>query len=401
MIVGCSFGPDSLALADAVLALPGDTHLVHLVYVDHGLRPEAAGEGARVIAFAEAAGGQGRIVRVTVTRDGTGLEDAARRVRHAALLAVADEVGARWVLLGHTASDQAETVLGRLLRGAGVKGLAGIAARRGRFLRPLLTVSRAQVLDHVAGRGLEPAHDPMNDDRSFLRARLRHELLPALRRENPRVEAALCRSARSLRETADALEWATARATAELGAGPRISAPALAALPPAIAKRVLGDRAASVSGVSLEARHLDAALALVRRTPGGSSELHLPGLVLRREYDDLHFTPLWRALPDPVPDQVTNRVTNQVTIDDGTPPDGPYLVRTWQPGDRMRPPSLRGHSRKLSDLFIDRKIPAAVRRRALVVVRARDGAIVWAEHIGPSVDARLQVALTRRDPPAI
>jgi tRNA(Ile)-lysidine synthetase-like protein len=268
-----------------------------------------------------------------------------------------------------------------------VRGLAGIAPRRGRFLRPLLDVPRAVILGYVAERGLEPVSDPMNDDRSFLRARLRHDILPVLRRENPRVDAALCRTARALRETADALAWATARADADLGPGPSISATALAALPAAIAKRILCERA----GAALEGRHLDAAWALVRGRSRGSSELHLPGFILRREYDALRF----------VPSSTSPSTQTDVALEDGSPPDGPYLVRTWQPGDRMRPPSLRGHSRKLSDLFIDRKIPASVRRKAVVVVRERDGAIVWAEHVGPSVDARLRVALTRRDPPAI
>jgi tRNA(Ile)-lysidine synthetase-like protein len=124
----------------------------------------------------------------------------------------------------------------------------------------------------------------------------------------------------------------------------------------------------------------------IRRLAQGSG-----GAAKRREYDSLRF-----VTPSAVPGAVAD-----VAVEDGTPPDGPYVVRGWQPGDRMRPSALHGHSRKLSDLFVDRKIPASLRRQARVVVRARDGAIVWAEHVGPSVDARLQVALTRRDPPAI
>jgi len=380
LVVGCSGGPDSLVLADAVLA--ADASRTTLVYVDHGLRPEAAGEGARVVAFAEAAGARGRVVRVTVERDGRGLEDAARRARHAALLAVADEVGARWVLLGHTASDQAETVLSRLLRGAGANGLAGMAPRRGRFLRPLLDVPRATILAYAAARGLEPTHDPMNDDRAFARARLRHDVLPFLRRENPRVDEALVRTARALRETADALDWAVARAAAELGPG--LPVEKLAALPAAIAKRLLAERAAAL-GASLEARHLDAIWKLVGAPARGSAELHLPGLVVRREYAELRL--------------VVHAPTHaEVTVEG---PDEPYLVRTWQPGDRMRPSTLKGRSRKLQDLFTDRKIAAAARRRAVVVVRAADGVIVWAEHIGPAVDEAVRVALTRRDPPVI
>lgn len=379
-MVGCSGGPDSLVLADAVLA--ADAARTVLVYVDHGLRPEAAGEGARVVAFAEEAGARGRVVRVTVERDGHGLEDAARRARHAALLAVADELGARWVLLGHTASDQAETVLGRLLRGAGARGLAGMAVRRGRFLRPLLDVPRATILAYASALGLEPTSDPMNEDRAFARARLRHDILPFLRRENPRVDEALVRTARALRETSDALDWAVARAAAELGPG--LSVEKLAALPAAIGKRLLAERAAAL-GASLEARHLDAVWKLVAAPAHGSAELHLPGVVARREYAELKL----------VVDSPTHA---EVTVEG---PSEPYLVRTWRPGDRMRPSTLKGRSRKLQDLFTDRKIAAAARRRAVVVVRAADGVIVWAEHIGSAVDESIQVALTRRDPPVI
>src|SRR5262249_38338228 len=269
-----------------------------------------------------------------VEEDGHGLEDAARRARHAALLAVADEVGARWVLLGHTASDQAETVLGRLLRGAGARGLAGMAPRRGPVLRPLIHPPRSTTLAYAAAVGLDRAHARMNEDRAFLGARPRHDVLPFLRRENPRVDEALVRTARALRETADALDWAVARAAVELGPGPRVSAVALAALPGAIAKRLLAERAAAL-GASLEARHLDAMLALAASAPHGSAELHLPGLVVRREYGDILF--------------VADAPHHADVAVEG--PDGPYLVRTWLPGDRMRPSTLKGRSRKLQDLF--------------------------------------------------
>src|SRR5262249_3126171 len=154
----------------------------------------------------------------------------------------------------------------------------------------------------------------------------------------------------------------------------RLPAARLAALPPAIAKRILAERA-SAAGSSLEARHLDALLALCAGAHHGSAELHLPGLVVRREYGDLLLGKADDARGDDVLAQVA---------DDGAPPDGPYTVRTWRPGDRMRPQTLRGHSRKLQDLLTDRKVPVASRRRAIVVVRVRDDEIVWAEHVGPA-----------------
>jgi len=386
IVVACSHGPDSLALADVLVALrPGR---ISLVYVNHGLRAEAEAEGRAVLDFAAAAGAPARVVRAAVQRrrgDG-GLEDAARRARYAALDAIADELGARWIALGHTASDQAETVLGRLLRGAGAAGLAGMAPVRGRYLRPLLEVTRAEVLDWVRRRGLTPSHDAMNDDPQFLRVRLRREHLPALRRENPSLDRTLARTARALREQAEAIDAVAAAITVRIdGAGRRLRAEELALAPRAIAKRALA-RQAEALGTSLEASHLDALLILLAGPPRGSRSLDLPGLTARREYDDLVLEP------------AGTRVASSHLVVTGS--GGPYTIRTWLPGDRMRPVRLGGRSRKLQDLFTDAKVPANVRREAWVVVREGDGEIVWAQHIGQSIAAGVEVSLTGKDPPA-
>jgi tRNA(Ile)-lysidine synthase len=376
--VACSHGPDSLALADALLALRQAE--VCIIYVHHGLRPEADAEARAVEDLARAAGVPAVIARARVVRADEGLEAAARAARYAALERTADELGARWVALGHTATDQAETVLGRLLRGAGPLGLAGIPPVRGRFVRPLLGIDRATVVAYLAERGLTPSHDAMNDDRAFLRARLRHEHLPALRRENPALDSALGRAAAALRETAEALDWAAERALEEIGEGDRLPVAALARLPPAIAKRALAKLAHG-----LEGRHLDALLALVQSPPVGSKSLALPGVVARREYGHLVFS---RSGPTAL----------EVTVAGA---DGPYRVRRFTPGDRMRPLALRGRSRKLQDLFTDRKIPAAARRAAVVVVRDGDDSIVWAQHVGAAFGVEIQVSLTGEDPTVI
>ena len=281
VVVACSYGPDSLALADAVIALGYDCTLV---YVDHGLRPEAAREGHAVADFAAAHGKRSHVVQVRLDRRrGGGLEEAARAARYAALEAVAQ--GA-WILVGHTASDQAETVLSRLLRGAGVVGLAGIPAVRGRIVRPLLQLHRADIDAYLAARALTAADDASNESPVFARNRIRHQILPILRGENPAVDAALVRTASSMREMAEALDWAVDRALAEVGhRNGRLDAPALAALPPAIAKRLL-TRLAAKHGAQLEADHLEAALRLASETAGTKS-LSLPKLTLRREYAEL------------------------------------------------------------------------------------------------------------------
>ncbi len=378
--VACSHGPDSLALADALIALrPGRVALVH---VDHGLRPEAGLEAERVRAFAGGAGVPVVIVPVRVEPHGEGVEAAARLARHAALEQAAGELGARWIALGHHAGDQTETVLHRLLRGAGTAGLAGIPAVRGRLVRPLLGIGRPLIERYLAERSLTASRDAMNEDRRFLRARLRHDLLPWLRRENPALDDAVARAAAALREADEALVWMADRAALATGVrdeagATRLDAGALAVYPAAVQKKLfLRLRPA------LEAAHLDALVELAARPAQGTVTIDLPGVRARREYGDL-------VLGDPAP-----VLPGGLHVESDGSPGEPYEVRSWLPGDRMRPATLGGRSRKLQDLFTDRKVPVAVRRAARVVVRMRDGEIVYAEHIGLSFGAEIQVTLT-------
>src|SRR6185295_8719053 len=158
--VACSGGADSLALADAAIAAAGPTHVIALS-IDHGLSPGSAAVAEGVAAWIRAQGAAAVVRRVDVVRRGS-LEAAARVARYAALDALADELGLACVLLGHTARDQAETVLLRLLRGTGPAGLAAIPAVRGRFVRPLLAIERAAIDTYVQAHGLAVWDDPMN-----------------------------------------------------------------------------------------------------------------------------------------------------------------------------------------------------------------------------------------------
>ena len=373
LVVGCSGGPDSLALADALV---GSGRHGHLVYVDHGLRPESVEEGRRILALGRALGTSAEVVRITVDTRAGGLEAGARTGRLAALEAVAEARGSRVIVLGHTADDQAETVLMRLLQGAGPVGLAGIPRRRGKLLRPLLDVTRAEIEGYLAARGLEAIHDPMNDDRRFLRARIRHELLPALAAVNPKVGASLRRTAAAAQEIEAVLDWAVDAAADRAG-----SAPDLASLPPLLAKRVL----MATVPVRWSGKLLDAAMALIRGE-GGSQTLDLPGGRLIREYTRLTFAP-----------GHLNQVGEVEVSVDVAGDGGPYAVRRWQPGDRIRLPA---GVRKLQDVFTDRKIPRRLRADAVVVVRQANDEVVWVEHVGHAFGATVRVALTRSHIPA-
>lgn len=375
VLVACSGGPDSTALAAACARLSDRGRLgpVALAHVDHGLRPGGDRERARVAALAARLGAGAMSESVEVRTAGGSLEDAARRARYAALRRMADAWGADVIATGHTASDQAETVLMRLLRGAGIPGLAGIPLRRGRIVRPLLDVTRAEVERGLAEAGFaDVLRDPMNADPRFLRARVRHRWLPALREENPALDAALAAVARAAAEQRDVLDWAARRLPLE--------AAAVAAAPPAVGKRALQLAAEAAGARRLGRAHIEALWRLARRPDAGTASLALPGVRAVREYGALRFEPAGAA---------EARAAAALAVEG---PDGPYAVRRWRPGDRMRPARLRGRSRKLSDLFIDAKVPRRLRADARVAVRASDGAIVWAEHIGPAWGARVRVA---------
>ncbi|TCH97810.1 tRNA lysidine(34) synthetase TilS [Roseococcus sp. SYP-B2431] len=175
--VGCSGGPDSLALtrlADGWARGRGGSVLA--LIVEHGLRAESAAEAAALAAGLAALGITARILPLGLP-SGPGLQERARRARRAALLAACREAGAPHLLLGHHAEDQAETVLFRALRGSGDAGLAGMAplavAPEALILRPLLAIPRARLAASLEGWPLRPVQDPSNADPRFARARLR------------------------------------------------------------------------------------------------------------------------------------------------------------------------------------------------------------------------------------
>ncbi|HET9050358.1 MAG TPA: tRNA lysidine(34) synthetase TilS [Candidatus Dormibacteraeota bacterium] len=180
VVVACSGGPDSTALVDALarLAPPREIDLV-VAHVDHGLRP---GGGAEADAVADLAAARGLPVeRLSVeVGEGPNLQDRARRARHAALRGLAARLGASAIALGHTADDQAETVLMRALRGATPRSLAAMGARDGMLARPLLRAWRADTVAYCRALGLRPLDDPSNADPRHLRTRVRHEVIPVL-----------------------------------------------------------------------------------------------------------------------------------------------------------------------------------------------------------------------------
>jgi tRNA(Ile)-lysidine synthase len=206
------------------------------VHIDHALRPDSDREADVVAAAAARIGARFDAVRVQVA-PGANLEARARAARYEALDAARVQHGASAVLVAHTADDQAETVLLNLLRGSGSAGLAGMPARRGRVVRPLLSARRADVRAECARRQLVPVNDPSNDDLAHRRNWIRHDVLPLLERGAGRdLTPVLTRQADVLRAESDFLD-ALARAAWPGEAGAR--ARDLAALPDPLARRAV------------------------------------------------------------------------------------------------------------------------------------------------------------------
>lgn len=208
VLVAVSGGPDSLAMLSVLTALRKELKLtLRAAYVDHGLRPAAAKREAVLVRRLSKGWG----VPVTVLRRPVrkrkkdSLESSARETRYDALTALAGKLRCRAIATGHTADDQAETVLMRVLRGAGMTGLAGIPPVRAvgklRIVRPLIGCTREQVMGHLRARRLHPLLDRSNLSSRFVRNRIRNDLLIRLEKEfNPQVKKHLCQLADLARE---------------------------------------------------------------------------------------------------------------------------------------------------------------------------------------------------------
>lgn len=290
ILVGCSGGPDSLALAAvcAFFAHRGEVR-VGAVVVDHQMQAGSAAVAQRTAAQLETMGLDPVVVRaVHLKDDGAGPEGAARAARFAALDAAAQELGAKHVLLGHTMDDQAESVLLGLARGSGTRSLAGMRERRGIYLRPFLGLRRDETLAICAALDLDPWHDPANQDPAYLRVRVRHNVIPQLAAGlGPGVAESLARSATILGHDADLLDdlaaakyHQLAQVSAENGALDSICLPEeeLRQLPPALRTRVLALAAVELGGVQPSLERLAAVQTLLLRK-GSAGPVQLAGKV--------------------------------------------------------------------------------------------------------------------------
>jgi tRNA(Ile)-lysidine synthase len=414
VLAACSGGPDSVALIALLLILREEMPLeVHLAHFNHRLRAGADEDERFVRDLARRwvlpVVAEGADVRSHAARKKLNLEEAGRGLRYDFLRRAAVRVGATKIATGHTMTDQAETVLMRLMRGTGLAGLAGIAAAvAGKpcpIVRPLLGIAEADLRAWLAAEGIAYREDPTNLDRRFLRNRIRAELLPELeRRYEPQVVAHLARLAAIVGEE-DELLAAFVRELADefiirKGRDAFLDLKTLPFLPPGLARRVareyLREIKGDLRGISYE--DVEALLAL-----GEGKDLPLrKGLVLRREEGRVgpkrrkrlskSFEVRWDGRGDIAipaagmtfsgarrkaeaggrPIRNDDRIVADLDLDKL---DFPLVIRTRKPGDLYRPLGAPGR-KKLKEILRGKGIPAAGRDRLPVFLSG--GEIIWA-----------------------
>ncbi len=401
VVVGVSGGVDSVVLARTLVALGVEVVIAH---VDHGLRPDSTADAAWVEALAVDLGVPGETLRVRVGEGN--VQAQARAARYDALGALAARVGSRVVAVAHTATDQAETVLLNLVRGSGLRGLAGMAPTRPltdavALVRPVLWASRAEIEAEAAARGWTWREDPTNATDRYRRNRIRHHVLPLLEDEGgPHAAARIARTAQIVRDAIGASEpgrvFQTHAVVDARGGHVPLSAEVVD----------LGGARGEVWVAALQAWAPDAPLraeavaavdALVERPVG--ARVVLPGLVVWRERTALRFETSAPILSGETSaalgDRPTTIATEAGTLSLDPVPGRPatfdsdpheehvdaealgetVTLRPWRDGDRFGPFGLEG-SKLVSDLLTERRVPPSERPGQLVLCGG-DGRIVW------------------------
>ena len=352
IICAVSGGADSMALLWSMYLLKEKLGIeLSAAHFNHHLRgDESDRDEAFVKNFCDGFGiplyiGSGEIVPGK-----KGLEAAARDARYAFLHTLPGKVAT-----AHTADDNAETVLMHLVRGTGLKGLGAISPINGSVIRPMLGITRSEVEAFLEDYHVEYITDSSNDTDDFLRNRLRHHVMPLLHAENPRLAENLSAMALRLRQDEEALS--------RLAATQSVSVAALRQELPAVRARVL-ERFLKESGVKEpEAQHIELADALVF-SDNPSARGDFPGeIVISRNYDTLEVLPIPRhhsLQPICMPAKEIVNTADVFTVR----PVGEIFIRSRQSGDTIR---LKGGTKSLKKLFIDRKIPASLRASVPVV----------------------------------
>ena len=354
MLVAVSGGPDSSALLVALHELGFQISAAHF---DHALRAGSEKVAEHVSALCAGLGVSLLIERRKSPLPRGSVQAGARALRYEFLERARSQVGANAVALAHTADDVVEGAVLHLMRGCGLAGLRGMPARRGLYVRPMSAVWRSEIVDFLVRRGIIAYEDPANADLNFARARVRHQILPALERGRPGIGRRFYAAARRASVTQEALER---QAVALLSNG-ILTRSDVARMPEPVAVELMKLLYANAGGLqpALSRAHLNSMLRLVAGGPGGRG-VDLPGgrrFRIVGHHMEIVSPPRSRL-------QVGSGPQLEVRRCDGCDdPRAAHLrsdlhVRLGfrRPGLRMRPAGGRG-SRKLQDILVDARVP--------------------------------------------
>ncbi len=370
MVIAVSGGGDSVALLQLLLDL-GHAERLHLAHFDHGLREASADVATFVAAVAAShalplATERADVARIAAAK-GWNLEDGARRLRYDFLHRVAKDADSEAILTAHTQDDQAETVLAQTLRGAAFA--KGMLEHRGKVIRPLLGVSRADLRAFLSERGYDFHEDPSNADTGRTRAWLRHQIVPRMEEQFPETQRALARfSAHQARAAAFVSTESSRRFDSD-----SVALGALAKAPPAIQYEAVASllRAARVA---VDTTRLETVLSWLHTPEPGRLQL-TPDKVLRAVSGRLVVVPTDRVA---APSQA---VRTAADLPPGFPADllrryRDLMLRSRLEGDRIR---LPGGTRKVSNVLIDAKVPREDRSGLRLLASGRD--VLWIEGV--------------------
>lgn len=415
VLCAVSGGADSMCLLHILKELQQNDLTVVAAHYNHLLRQDASDADE---AFVQSICAQWDIpfhvgrgdVRATAAKTGQGIEETARAMRYAFLQETAAALGAGRIATAHTADDNVETILMRFVRGSGLSGLCGIPPRRGDIVRPLLQTPRKAILSYLDVHHIPHREDESNQDLSYTRNRLRHEVVPILQSINPNLSSTVAAAARSLRQDHDYLNAITARHSELIQPAEDnrvVSRMALLHLPPAIATRILYQtlEEIGVGRKDISVSHIKAILSLLHSNDP-SGRVTLPrGALVQRVYEELlfaktsDFSDTFSPVPLPVDGKIsvphlpwTITVTPCLAAD--TPPSGtlffldaakatqtPLEIRPRKTGDAIRL-FHRGGTKSLKEWMVDAKIPRHI--RDLIPVFATEAEVAAVAGFGPA-----------------
>jgi len=420
--VAVSGGADSIFLLHALREMAPRWNLqLSVVHVDHGIRGDQSRADAAFVADLSAQLHlEFHLRQADVPAIDDNLEQAARRVRQAFFAELLSTGLVHRIATGHTRSDQAETVLYRILRGSGLAGLSGILpVTNEHVVRPLLELDRSEIECWLRKRNITWRDDETNQNRSYARNRLRHEILPLLRDNfNPRLDESLASMATLAQD--EERYWTTElarRSSPSCNASQILSTVELAALPTALARRIIRQAIKDAKGDlrQIDFAHVERILKMIR-SHDGHDHVQIPGLDVIRSFEWVRLVPpgshprsgfdfsfiLYPPGSLELPDgsaritlqilekeertQLCGTVVNELDWGRFTSPDGApsgLEVRNWRPGDQYHP-VRQSRKQKIKTLFQKARIPLWERPNWPIVIYS--GSIIWARQFGAAAE---------------